>query len=160
MLNIIKLSYTSTRAFKIAALLLLGSPLVSSAQNTAKAMFNHVALCSKDLKKSNAFYTSVLNLKIIPNPFKDTVHTWYNIAPNIAMHVIQGGCSPAQKLIGDHICFSVPSITNFITLLNQKNITYSNWKGVTGQVEHRVDGVSQVYIQDPDGYWIEINDAK
>jgi len=160
MLNIIKLTHTTNRAFKIAALLLLGSPMVSHAQTAAKAVFNHVALCSKDLKKSNAFYTSVLNLKIIPNPFKDTVHTWYNIAPNIAMHVIQGGCSPAQKLIGDHICFSVPSINNFIALLNQKQIPYSNWKGVTGQVEHRVDGVSQVYIQDPDGYWIEINDAK
>jgi lactoylglutathione lyase len=160
MLNFLRLSHATNRAFKIAALLLLGLPLVSNAQTADKAVFNHVALCSKDLKKSNNFYTSVLNLKIIPNPFKDTVHTWYNIAPNVAMHVIQGDCSPAQKLIGDHICFSVPSITNFISLLNKKNIPYSNWKGVTGQVEHRVDGVSQVYIQDPDGYWIEINDAK
>jgi lactoylglutathione lyase len=160
MLKIIKLSYLKKPFFRIAVLLLLGSPLVSHAQTAAKAVFNHVALCSKDLKKSNAFYTSVLNLKIIPNPFKDTVHTWYNIAPNIAMHVIQSDCSTAQKLIADHICFSVPSINNFITLLNQKQIPYSNWKGVTGQVEHRVDGVSQVYIQDPDGYWIEINDAK
>ncbi|MBD1384099.1 VOC family protein [Mucilaginibacter rigui] len=160
MLNLLTVSNITNRAFKIVALLLLGFPLVSNAQTADKAIFNHVALCSKNLKKSNDFYTSVLNLKIIPNPFKDTVHTWYNIAPNIAMHVIQGDCSPAQKLIGDHICFSVPSITNFITLLNQKKIPYSNWKGVTGQVEHRVDGVSQVYIQDPDGYWIEINDAK
>ena len=160
MLNFLKLSHATNRVFKIAALLLFAFPLASNAQTAAKAVFNHAALCSKDLKKSNAFYTSVLNLKIIPNPFKDTVHTWYSIAPNVAMHVIQGDCSPAQKLIGDHICFSVPSITNFVALLNQKKIPYSNWKGVTGQVEHRVDGVSQVYIQDPDGYWIEINDAK
>jgi lactoylglutathione lyase len=153
MLNYIQLKPS---AFKIALILLLRFPLVSSAQ----AVFNHAALCSKDLKKSNAFYTSVLNLKIIPNPFKDTVHTWYNIAPNVAMHVIQSDCSTAPKLIADHICFSVPSITKFIALLNEKKITYSNWKGVAGQVEHRVDGVSQVYIQDPDGYWIEINDAK
>jgi lactoylglutathione lyase len=153
MLNYIQLKPS---VFKIAVILLLSFPLVSNAQ----AVFNHAALCSKDLKKSNAFYTSVLNLKIIPNPFKDTVHTWYNIAPNVAMHVIQGDCSTAPKLIGDHICFSVPSITKFIALLNEKKITYSNWKGVAGQVEHRVDGVSQVYIQDPDGYWIEINDAK
>ncbi|HEK21234.1 MULTISPECIES: VOC family protein [unclassified Mucilaginibacter] len=138
----------------LAALFCL--PVASKAQ----AVFNHVALCSKDLKKSNEFYTSVLKLKIIPNPFKDTVHTWYSIAPNTAMHVIQGNCSTAPKVIGDHICFSVPSITEFITLLKSRNITYCNWKQVPGQVEHRVDGVSQVYIQDPDGYWIEVNDAK
>jgi lactoylglutathione lyase len=160
MISSIKFIPSKAGAFRLVALLLLTFPLVSSAQTGGKAVFNHVALCSKDLKKSNEFYTSVLNLKIIRNPFKDTVHTWYRIAPHIAMHVIQGGCSPAQKLIGDHICFSVPSIAPFIAMLKQKNITYSNWKGVPNQVEHRVDGVSQVYIQDPDGYWIEINDAK
>ncbi|RYU91176.1 VOC family protein [Mucilaginibacter terrigena] len=160
MLNRIQFKSLKNGAFAVAALLLLGSPLLSNAQTAAKTGFNHVALCSKDLKKSNEFYTSVLNLKIIPNPFKDTVHTWYSIAPNIAMHVIQAGCSTAPKLIADHICFSVPAISPFIALLKQKNIPYSNWKGVPNQVEHRVDGVSQVYIQDPDGYWIEINDAK
>lgn len=142
------------------AVLLFCMPLIGHAQSAGKAVFNHAALCSKDLKKSNAFYTSVLGLKIIPNPFKDTVHTWYNIAPNVAMHVIQGDCSPAPKLIGDHLCFSVHSITDFTSMLKQKNIAFTNWKGVAGQVEHRIDGVSQVYIQDPDGYWIEVNDAK
>jgi lactoylglutathione lyase len=159
-MSILKLSNITKKALKIAVVVLLALPVASHAQTASPAGFNHVALCSKDLKKSNAFYTSVLNLKIVPNPFKDTVHTWYSIAPNIAMHVIQSDCSAAPKLISDHICFSVPSINNFITLLNQKSIRYCNWKGVTGQVEHRVDGVSQVYIQDPDGYWIEINDAK
>ncbi|WP_158557083.1 VOC family protein [Mucilaginibacter conchicola] len=134
---------------------MLALPAVTKAQ----AVFNHVALCSKDLKKSNEFYTSVLNLKIISNPFKDTVHTWYSIAPNIAMHVIQSDCS-TTKVIADHICFSVPSVPKFVEMLKAKNIAYCNWKQVQGQIEHRVDGVSQVYIQDPDGYWIEVNDAK
>jgi lactoylglutathione lyase len=158
-------TYKKLKNLKISTLVVMGAltfgaPLAGRAQTAPKAVFNHVALCSKDLKKSNAFYTSVLNLKIIANPFRDTVHTWYNIAPNIAMHIIQSNCSDAPKLIADHICFSVPSITDFITVLKNKHVTYSNWKGVVGQVEHRIDGVSQVYIQDPDGYWIEINDAK
>jgi lactoylglutathione lyase len=25
---------------------------------------------------------------------------------------------------------------------------------------NRVDGVHQVFLKDPDGYWIEVNDAK
>ncbi|MBL4675755.1 MAG: VOC family protein [Mucilaginibacter sp.] len=148
------------KIFKILAIAAVFTVLFTvPAITKAQAVFNHVALCSKDLKKSNEFYTSVLKLKIIPNPFKDTVHTWYSIAPNIAMHVIQSNCS-TTKVIADHICFSVPAIDKFVEMLKAKNIAYCNWKQVPGQVEHRVDGVSQVYIQDPDGYWIEVNDAK
>jgi lactoylglutathione lyase len=156
-MSIFQLKKRKAAAFKtVIALFLFTAPLVSSAQT----VFNHVAICSKDLKKSTAFYTSVLKLKVIPHPFKDTVHTWYSIAPRVQMHVIQGDCSTAEHNRGDHLCFSVPSITDFVARLNELKIPYCNWKGVTGQVEHRVDGVTQAYFQDPDGYWIEINDAK
>nr|WP_294944485.1 VOC family protein [uncultured Mucilaginibacter sp.] len=131
-------------------------PFVSKAQAT----FNHAALCSANLQASNKFYTTVLQLKIIPNPFKDTVHTWYSIGPNLTMHIIQGNCPKADYPRGVHLCFSVPSITAFVDKLNTMSIPYSNWKGETGKVERRVDGVNQVYINDPDGYLIEINDAK
>jgi len=144
-------------AFKVVitlALFLL--PFFSQAQAT----FNHAALCSQNLKVSNKFYTTVLQLKIIPNPFKDTVHTWYSIAPNITMHVIQGDCPKADFHRGVHLCFSVASVPAFIDKLNAMKIEYSNWKGETGKVERRVDGVNQVYIRDPDGYLIEVNDAK
>jgi lactoylglutathione lyase len=156
-MTIFQLKNLKATAFKIViALFLFAAPAVTRAQT----VFNHVAICAKDLKKSTEFYTSVLKLKVIPNPFKDTVHTWYSIAPDIQMHAIQGNCSPAEHIRGDHLCFSVPSVTAFIARLNELKIPYCNWKGVTGQVEHRVDGVTQAYFQDPDGYWIEINDAK
>lgn len=131
-------------------------PFISNAQAT----FNHAALCSANLKVSNKFYTTVLELKIIPNPFKDTVHTWYSIGPNLQMHIIQGNCPKADYPRGVHLCFSVPSITAFTEKLSRMNIPYSNWKGEPAKIERRVDGVNQVYINDPDGYLIEINDAK
>lgn len=140
----------------IIALALFGAPLLSKAQAT----FNHAALCSPNLKESNKFYTTVLQLKIIPNPFKDTVHTWYNIGPGLTMHIIQGDCPKADYPRGVHLCFAVPSIEKFIERLNTMKVEYSNWKGETGKIERRVDGVNQVYIKDPDGYLIEINDAK
>lgn len=140
----------------VIACVLFCLPFVSNAQAT----FNHAALCSANLKVSNKFYTEVLQLKIIPNPFKDTVHTWYSIGPNLTMHIIQGNCPKADYPRGVHLCFAVPSITAFTDRLTAMNIPYSNWKGETGKVERRVDGVNQVYINDPDGYLIEINDAK
>ena len=44
--------------------------------------------------------------------------------------------------------------------LNSHGIYNSSLGGaVKGEVFKRPDGVSQTFIQDPDGYWIEINDA-
>jgi lactoylglutathione lyase len=39
-------------------------------------------------------------------------------------------------------------------------VEYENWAGEKNAVTNRVDGVKQIYFRDPDGYWIEINDAK
>lgn len=154
--------FSHTKSIKVSAFktaivcALFCLPFAASAQAT----FNHAALCSANLKVSNKFYTSVLQLKIIPNPFKDTVHTWYAIGPNLQMHIIQGNCPRADYPRGVHLCFSVPSITAFIDRVNSMNVPYSNWKGETGKIERRVDGINQVYINDPDGYLIEVNDSK
>jgi catechol 2,3-dioxygenase-like lactoylglutathione lyase family enzyme len=40
------------------------------------------------------------------------------------------------------------------------NVDFYNWPGKKGSVTDRSDGVKQIYIKDPDGYWIEINTAK
>ena len=36
-------------------------------------------------------------------------------------------------------------------------ITYSDWPGTPGKINVRADGIKQVFFQDPDGYWIEVN---
>ena len=52
------------------------------------------------------------------------------------------------------------SVDAFIPNLTKNNIAYENWAGQSNAVTNRVDGVKQIYFKDPDGYWIEINDAK
>ena len=44
--------------------------------------------------------------------------------------------------------------------LEKNNITYWDWPGKKNAVTTRTDKVRQIYIQDPDDYWIEINTAK
>jgi lactoylglutathione lyase len=39
------------------------------------------------------------------------------------------------------------------------HIAYRNFNG-DGKINTRVDGVREIYLQDPDGSWIEVNDAK
>jgi lactoylglutathione lyase len=48
-----------------------------------------------------------------------------------------------------------------MTHLDQTHVTYRNSTPSGHQTAGlRPDGVRQIYFQDPDGYWIEVNDAK
>ena len=125
-----------------------------------KPKLNHVAICAHNLQKSIAFYSDVLELKKIPNPFKDTVHQWFSIGPGTQLHVIKGNCPAETKDINTHLCFSVNSLTDYMKHLDEYNIKYGNWNGDYKKTQLRADGVTQIYFQDPDGYWIEVNDAK
>ena len=42
----------------------------------------------------------------------------------------------------------------------EQDVPVSDWPGVAGAVSVRGDGVRQIYVQDPDGYWIEVNDVR
>ncbi|SMB87096.1 Glyoxalase/bleomycin resistance protein/dioxygenase [Hymenobacter roseosalivarius DSM 11622] len=121
--------------------------------------FNHAAICVKDLKKSTDFYRSALKLEEIANPFNDGIHAWFSMGPALQLHIIQRGC-PLLENKNTHLCFSVASLSGFITHLEKRNVAYTNLKGDSKIPTTRIDGVKQIYLQDPDGYWIEINDAK
>ena len=120
---------------------------------------NHIALYVVDLKKSTAFYQNIIQLDTIPEPFHDGLHTWFSIGPLSHLHLIQGAAAITTHNKHNHLCFTVPSLKDFIAILDKKNIDYENWAGEKKSVTLRVDKVKQVYFQDPDGYWIEINDA-
>lgn len=119
-------------------------------------VIDHIAITTSNLKKSTEFYTKVLHLKKVDNPFADTVHQWYSLGNNIKLHVIQAERNEKQ-VKGVHLCFTVSSVKEFAKTLEQMNIPYSNWKGDSKEPTFRADGVLQLYFQDPDGYWIEIN---
>lgn len=122
-------------------------------------VYNHSALCAKDLKRTTYFYTEVLGLKKMNNPFKDTLHTWLKTGPGLALHIIKGDCAIIDN-ISIHLCFSVPSLETFIKHLDQLGVIYSDFKKVPKKIQARPDGVSQIYFQDPDSNWIEVNNMK
>jgi lactoylglutathione lyase len=120
---------------------------------------NHIAMYVFDLKKSTTFYENVLRLKQIPEPFHDGKHTWFTIGAAGSLHLIQGAPANISRDKNDHLCFSVKSIDEFIANLDKHKIDYTNWPGTEKAPTVRVDGVKQIYFVDPDGHWIEINDA-
>ncbi|NHA04051.1 VOC family protein [Mucilaginibacter sp. HC2] len=122
----------------------------------AVPVVDHIAICVRNLKKSTAFYTEVLHLQKVPNPFADTLHQWYSLGNHVKLHAIQGNCTYKHD-ITEHLCFAVGSVKEFAKKLDELHIPYGNWKGDSKEPTLRPDGVLQLYFQDPDGYWIEIN---
>jgi lactoylglutathione lyase len=125
-----------------------------------KATLNHIAQYVVNLQISTNFYQNIIGLDTIPEPFHDGRHTWFGVGKQGHLHVISGATAATTHDKNAHLCFSVPSVTEFIKTLDKNNIPYENWAGEPQSVTNRVDGVKQIYFKDPDGYWIEINDAK
>ena len=125
-----------------------------------KASLNHIAVYVVDLKISTAFYKDIIGLDTIPEPFHDGRHTWFSIGVKSHLHIISGAASKTVHEKNSHLCFSVSSVPEFIKTLEKNKIEYEDWAGTKMKVTSRVDGVKQIYFKDPDGYWIEINDAK
>lgn len=121
---------------------------------------NHTAIFVKDLKVTKAFYENIIGLDTIPEPFRDGKHAWYNLGGGVSLHVIEGAPTRKEYYKNQHTCFSLESVEAFIRILEKNSIPYEDVKGNRNAITTRVDGVKQIWLQDPDGYWIEINDAK
>ena len=125
------------------------------------AKFNHLAIFVVDLQRSGDFYKNVIGLDTIPEPFHDGKHTWMRTGPGNALHIIAGADLKKEYYKTNHICFSVSSMDVFTEMLKKKGIVFEDATGSkNNRVTTRPDGVKQIWLQDPDGYWIEINDAK
>jgi len=144
-------------AIGITAVLSFGSQKSLGQQ---KAMLNHIAVYVVDLKTSTAFYKDIVGLDTIPEPFHDGRHTWFSVGVKSHLHIISGATTKKEHDKNSHLCFSVPSVAEFVKVLEKNKVDYENWTGEKKTVTTRVDGVKQIYFKDPDGYWIEINDAK
>lgn len=121
-------------------------------------LFDHATVYVVDLDKSTWFYKNVMQLQTIPEPFHDGKHNWFRIAPHSQLHVVSGAKTVIPHDINIHLAFKVSSLADFMKHLDSLHIKYGNWQGVKGEVQLRPDGFKQIYFQDPDGYWIEVND--
>ena len=152
---------------RIMTFLIFTIILLSMKQSTAQsvsdkktAVLNHIAVYVTSLDKSAAFYENLFNLPKMEEPFKDGKHVWFSLGPAGQLHLIKGAQAGVHYDKNEHLCFSVSSITEFIAKLDKEKIEYANWPGTAKAPTIRPDGVKQIYFQDPDGHWLEVNDQK
>jgi lactoylglutathione lyase len=140
------------------AFFLLPCFLVKAQSSKAKVHINHTAIFVVDLKRSGDFYQNIIGLDTIAEPFHDGRHLWLKTGEHAALHIIQGADKPREYFKNQHTCFSVPNFMSFVENLRKASLKFEDVSGKPNTYSSRVDGIHQLWLQDPDGYWIEIND--
>jgi len=136
--------------------------ILLQAQDSAVSKFslNHLALSVKDVNRSAEFYGKVLQLPEIVNRTKIEGIRWFVLADGKELHLISIIKEPVVINKAIHIGLATKNIDAFIKWLEALKIIYSDWPGKLNTVNIRTDGVKQIFFQDPDGYWVEVNDAE
>jgi catechol 2,3-dioxygenase-like lactoylglutathione lyase family enzyme len=121
--------------------------------------FDHYTITVKNLKTSSQFYGEILGLKEIENRTKKPYISWFTLGDNVELHIVEGNTNSVETHIGVHLALKLSDFDSFLNHLRSHNITHHNSRGIRDSITTRADGVRQVYFQDPDGYWIEVNEA-
>src|SRR5690606_9221336 len=130
----------------------------SYSQEQIRPVFNHLAVYVQDLQAMTEFYKDVLLLEQIEEPFKVGRHSWFSLGPGLSLHLIGHADDVQEHHRNNHLCVSIPSMDDFIAHLDGIEVPYYNSAGEVSTRQTRPDGVQQIYIVDPEGHWIEIND--
>ena len=121
--------------------------------------FNHIALSVKDVDQSIEFYQKVLGLKEIENTASSSKTRWLSLGEEKQLHLIPRPDSEIRINKAVHFALSTTDLHSVIARLVKLNIDYYDWHGKPNSIHVRKDGFKQVYFQDPNGYWIEINNV-
>ena len=118
---------------------------------------NHIALSVKDVNESILFYQKVFECKEIANTASNSNTRWLIFNDNRQLHLIPRPNFEIKINKAVHFALSTKNFDQFITHLINLKIDFSDWKDIPNKVFIRQDGIKQVYFQDPNGYWIEVN---
>ena len=141
----------------IAAFLLL-LPRTGWQQSSPTTSIDHVALNVADLDASVAFYSGVFGFQEIPAAAKG--RRWMSLGKGIALHLLGGRSQPVADNRSVHLALTTENLEPILQKLRERKIAWSDFAGTMGAVSTgRSDGVRQIFLRDPDGYWIEVNDA-
>ncbi len=121
--------------------------------------YNHNALSVKYVNRSAVFYKNVLQLSEITNRTQMEGIRWFSLGEGKELHLVSVLKEPVIINKAVHFALNTNNIDALVKRLNDQEIAYSDWPGTPNTVTTRADGVKQIYFQDPDGYWIEVNDA-
>lgn len=142
-------------------LLVLLSPHAYSEEAVFDIQIDHITLLVSDIDESARFYQEVLLLQEIETPWgKIPWGRMFSIGTAGELHLAKGTPQADERDKNIHYAFNVRQFDQYLEFLEDHNVEYGDFAGTPGVFQTRPDGVKQVYFQDPDGYWIEVNNAR
>ncbi|CAH1000407.1 hypothetical protein LEM8419_01560 [Neolewinella maritima] len=125
-----------------------------------RASFDHYAINVDDVDASVAFYQRVFDLpEVYDGTGKENIR-WLALGNGMSLHIIESDRSQLRLQKGIHLAISLGDFASFVARLRTLDVPFESWQGAAMETNGRPDGVQQVYLQDPDGYWIEVNDGR
>ena len=121
---------------------------------------DHIALLVRDLDESVAFLTGVLGLEEIANPMGGTAIRWVDIGDGRRFHLQAGDISRVHVEKQTHFALATSDLDAVLARFRQQGVAFSDMQGNSGAINTRPDGMRAIFLQDPNGYWFEINDSK
>ena len=115
--------------------------------------FNHLALSVSDIEASTVFYRDILDLEPIEVPDElKAIRSWFRFGGGQDLHLLAGRTEPVadNSRNSSHFSLTIPDAGEVEAFLIQKGMDYHR--------QQRFDGAWQIYISDPDGYVIELNE--
>lgn len=111
---------------------------------------NHVALYVADVERSVEFYGNIVGLTPLARPAFDFPGAWFQIGTEQELHLI--GIRTENVVSGsrsNHFALEVVDLNAWEAHFKATNTTHR-------PIKFRPDGIRQLFLQDPDGYWIEL----
>ncbi|MCB0645269.1 MAG: VOC family protein [Saprospiraceae bacterium] len=116
--------------------------------------YNHVALAVKDIQKSTAFYKDIIGLQSVevPDNLRE-IRSWFSVGATGQLHLLAGRAEAVTNngLFGSHFSVTITDADKALKHLEKHDISYT--------MRERFDGIRQIFLQDPDGYFIELNES-
>jgi catechol 2,3-dioxygenase-like lactoylglutathione lyase family enzyme len=119
---------------------------------------DHIALLVRDLEESVGFLTGVLGLSEMANPMGGTAIRWIEIGDGRRFHVQAGDISSVHVEKQTHFALSASDFDAVLARFAAQGVAFSDMKGTPGGINIRPDGMRAIFVEDPNGYWFEIND--
>ena len=132
--------------------------IILSVQSQNNLKYDHQALPVNNLKITGDFYRDILGFKDIPTLVGTKyTHRWLANYEGKEIHLIFSDEEIQKTPKQIHMAFSPVDFDKFIDHLKKNNVVFTNYKLEVGVVQVRKDGIKQLWMRDPQGYWIEIN---
>jgi catechol 2,3-dioxygenase-like lactoylglutathione lyase family enzyme len=133
--------------------------ILLSQQESFKLTFNHQALPVIKLQETGDFYIKILGFEEIEMTANQyPLKRWLKNHERKQLHLINSDAGIPNTII-NHMAFSTKKLESVVEHLRKNKIDYWTDEGKKNIVRIRKDGVRQIKIQDPEGHWIEINEA-